>query len=100
MTEAMEALHPGQILRQEILDKLDMSQNHLAQMIHVPANRIHDIVRGRRSVTADTDLRLCRFFGLPEGYWLRLQNAYDLGRARDEALADLDTIVPYRKKSE
>ncbi|MCB1556714.1 MAG: HigA family addiction module antidote protein, partial [Alphaproteobacteria bacterium] len=83
MTDPLEGLHPGIILKTQILEKTGMSQNYLAQMIRVPPNRIHDIVRGRRSITADTDLRLCRFFGLPEGYWLRIQNAYDLSIARE-----------------
>ncbi len=97
MTDAMEGQHPGLILRAEILDKLGMSQNYLSHMIHVPANRIHDIVRGRRSITADTDLRLCKFFGLPEGYWLRLQNAYDMAQVKADHAEALNRIEPYKK---
>ena len=60
----------GEILKEEFLNELNMSQNALARAINVPANRIHAIIRGDRSITADTDLRLCKFFGLSEGYFL------------------------------
>jgi addiction module HigA family antidote len=59
--------HPGEILREEFLNEIGMSQNQLAEAIGVPGNRIHAIVRGTRDITADTDLRLCRFFRLSEG---------------------------------
>ena len=74
--------HPGEILRREFLDEIGMSQNQLAHFIGVPGNRIHAIVSGTRAVTADTDLRLCKFFRLSEGYFLRLQNAYDTLEAK------------------
>ena len=85
----------GDILKTEFLDELVMSQNALARAIHVPANRIHDIVNGKRTVTADTDLRLCKFFGLSEGYFLRLQMAYDLLVAKSELLDTINKIKPY-----
>lgn len=88
--------HPGEILKEAFLDEIGMSQNRLAQAIGVPPNRIHDIVRGRRGITADTDLRLSRFFGLSEGYWLRLQNAYDLMEAHRASGSMLQAIEPYR----
>ena len=72
----------GDILKTEFLDELAMSQNALVRAIHVPANRIHEILNGNRTVTADTDLRLCNFFGLSDGYFLRLQMAYDLLAAK------------------
>jgi antitoxin HigA-1 len=65
--------HAGEILKTKFLDELGMSQNALARAINVPPNRIHTIVRGLRAITAHTDLRLCKFFGLSEGYFLRLQ---------------------------
>ena len=68
----------GEILKEEFLEEIGMSQNALAKAIAVPTNRIHAIVNGTRRVTADTDLRLCRYFGLSKGYFLRLQNAYEL----------------------
>lgn len=74
--------HPGEILRCEFLDEIGMSQNALAQSIGVPGNRIHAIVNGTRSVTAETDLRLCKYFRVSEGYFLRLQNAYDTLEAK------------------
>ena len=74
--------HPGLILKHEFLEELGLSQNQLAQAIGVPGNRVHAIVNGTRSITADTDLRLCRFFGLSEGYFLRLQNAFDMMEAK------------------
>jgi len=87
--------HPGEILKQEFLSEIAISQNRLAHAIGVPTNRIHDIVRGRRSITADTDLRLSKFFGLSEGYWLRLQNAYDLMEARRLAADAIGAIEPF-----
>lgn len=87
--------HPGEILQAEFLEPLDLSQNALAKAIGVPANRINEIIRGRRGVTADTDLRLARFFGLSEGYWLRLQNSYDMMAARREDGNAIRRIRPY-----
>jgi antitoxin HigA-1 len=74
--------HPGKILKEEFLKEIGMSQNQLAHSIGVPGNRIHAIVNGTRDITGDTDLRLCKFFGLSEGYFLRLQNAYDTMEAK------------------
>lgn len=82
MTAQLKNPHPGDILAVEFLEPLGLSQNALAKAIDVPANRINEIIRGRRGITADTDVRLARYFGLSEGYWLRLQNAYDLMEAR------------------
>lgn len=72
----------GEILKEEFLQEIGMSQNALAKAISVHSNRIHAIVNGTRRVTADTDLRLCRFFGLSEGYFLRLQTAYEIMEAK------------------
>jgi antitoxin HigA-1 len=77
-----EQPHPGEILKQQFLEEIGMSQNQLAHAIGVPPNRIHDIVRGRRSITPDTDLRLSRLFGSLKGYWLRLDNTYEPTKAR------------------
>ena len=74
--------HPGEILKEEFLNPIGMSQNQLAHAIGVPGNRIHAIVNGTRAITGDTDLRFCKFFGLSEGYFLRLQNAYDTLEAK------------------
>ena len=88
--------HPGEILKEEFLRELGMSQNQLAHAIGVPGNRIHAIVNGARDITADTDLRLCRFFGLSEGYFLRLQNAYDTLEAKRRIADQLVKIEPYK----
>ena len=85
----------GEILKEEFLEEIGMSQNALAKAIGVPSNRIHAIVNGTRRVTADTDLRLCRFFGLSEGYFLRLQNAYELMEAKRKLGKVLAEIQPY-----
>ncbi|MEJ0026723.1 MAG: HigA family addiction module antitoxin [Rhizomicrobium sp.] len=89
--------HPGEILKTEFLDETGLSQNALASSIRVPANRIHAIVKGSRAVTADTDLRLSRFFGLSEGFFLRLQNAYDTMEAKRRIAADVARIRPLRR---
>ena len=73
---------PGEILKQQFLEEIGMSQNQLAHAIGVPPHRIHDIVRGQRNITVDTDLRLSQFFAFSEGYWLRLDNTYELTKAR------------------
>ena len=88
--------HPGEILKHEFLDEIGMSQNQLAHAIGVPGNRIHAIVNGTRDITGDTDLRLCKFFGLSEGYFLRLQNAYDTMEAKRRIAAQLAKIKPYK----
>jgi len=95
---ALRNPHPGEILKHEFLAELGLSQNRLAKAIGVPGNRIHAVVNGSRDVTADTDLRLCRFFGLSEGYFLRLQNAYDTLQAKRRIGARLNRIKPLRSR--
>ena len=73
----LDPITPGEILLEEFLIPMGLSQYRLAKEIGVPAQRISEIVAGKRSITADTDLRLCRFFGLSNGYWLRAQAAHD-----------------------
>jgi addiction module HigA family antidote len=90
--------HPGQILKHEFLNEIGLSQNQLAQAIGVPGNRIHAIVNGMRDISADSDLRLCRFFGLSEGYFLRLQNAYDTLEAKRGIADQLAAIKPYNPR--
>lgn len=74
----MRPVHPGEILQEDFLKPLGMSANALAKALHVPAPRINDIVRKRRGVTADTAMRLARYFGGDARSWLNLQTAYDL----------------------
>ena len=71
----LKPVTPGELLTEEFLKPIGLSQYRLAKEIGVPAQRISDIVAGKRAITADTDLRLCRFFGLSNGYWLRAQAA-------------------------
>ena len=97
MVEFLKNPHPGEILAEEFLKPLNMSQLSLASAIHVPANRINDIVRGRRGITADTDLRLAHYFGLSQGYFLRLQNAYDMMEVQREIGDIVHGINPYRE---
>ncbi|MCE2999176.1 MAG: HigA family addiction module antitoxin [Betaproteobacteria bacterium] len=94
----MSKLHPvtpGELLLEEFLKPMDITQYRLAKEIGVPAQRIGEIVAGRRSVTADTDLRLCRFFGLSNGYWLRAQAAYDTEMAERALGNKLAKIRPW-----
>ncbi len=83
---------PGEILLEEFLKPLALSQNELARAIHVPPRRINEIVLGKRSVTADTDLRLARYFGVSEGFFLGLQADFDLMERRREIGRELDLI--------
>ena len=94
-TELITNPHAGDVLKYEFLEELGMSQNALARAIHVPPNRIHAILKGERGITADTDLRLCRFFGLSEGYFLRLQNSYQLMEAKRKLGEKLNSITPF-----
>ena len=95
MTKYLKNPHPGEILQEEFLKELGLSQNALAKDIGVPSNRINEVVRGRRGISADTDLRLARYFGLSEGYWLHLQNTYDITEAHREAGKTISRIKPY-----
>ena len=85
---------PGDVLLEEFLLPLAMSQTALAKAIGVPPRRINEIVLGKRSVTADTDLRLARYWGLSEGFWLGLQADHDLMEKRREMGAELEKITP------
>lgn len=86
---------PGEILLEEFLKPMGISQYRLAKEIAVPPQRIGEIVAGKRAVTADTDLRLCRFFGLSDGYWLRAQAAHDTEVAQDALAGTLAKIRPW-----
>jgi antitoxin HigA-1 len=85
---------PGTILLVEFLEPMGLSQNALARAIKVPPRRINEIVLGKRAVTADTDLRLARFFRLSEGFWMGLQTDYELLQRRREIAGELATIRP------
>jgi len=85
---------PGEMLTEEFLIPMGISKYRLAKDIGVPAQRIGEIAAGRRAITADTDLRLCRYFGLSDGWWLRGQLRFDLERAKDDLKAELRRIRP------
>ena len=85
---------PGEMLLQDFIVPMGLTQNGLARAIGVPPRRINEIVLGKRAVTADTDLRLARYFGLSEGFWLGVQANFDLMERRREIEADLAAIVP------
>jgi addiction module HigA family antidote len=86
---------PGEILRDEFLKPMGLTNYRVAKEIDVPAQRIGDIIAGKRGITADTDLRLCRFFGLTDGWWLRLQGDYDTRLARASLTKKLAKIKPW-----
>jgi addiction module HigA family antidote len=87
-------IHPGEILLEEFLKPMNISQNALGRAVSVPPRRINEIVLGKRDVTADTDLRLARYFGLSEGFFLGLQMDYDLMQRRRAIDRVLKTIRP------
>lgn len=91
----LNAITPGELLMEEFLAPLGISRYRLAKEIDVPAQRIGEIVTGKRAITADTDLRLCRFFGLSSGYWLRAQAAHDTEVAERALAPVLRRIRPW-----
>jgi len=93
----LSPVSPGELLKEEFLSPMQITQYRLAKEIEVPAQRIGAIVAGKRSITADTDLRLCRFFGLSNGYWLRAQAAYDTEIAEEQLADELQNIKPWKQ---
>ncbi len=89
--------HPGEILLHEFLEPMGITQYRVAKEIGVPQRRIGEIVAGTRTVTADTGLRLSRFFGMSDGFWIGLQDDYDAARARDALSKTLAKIKPWTK---
>jgi addiction module HigA family antidote len=90
----MPPVHPGEILLEEFLKPLEVSQYQLAKEISVPARRVNEIVHGQRRVSADTALRLARYFGTSERFWMNLQTRYDLEIEKDRLGDALDEIHP------
>jgi addiction module HigA family antidote len=86
-------IHPGEILMEEFLKPMDISQYRLAKDISVPARRINEIIQGKRSITPDTALRLSRYFGLSERFWVNLQARYDIEVEKDRLKNRLDKEV-------
>jgi addiction module HigA family antidote len=93
--DTLAPVTPGELLREEFLVPMGITKYRLAKEIGAPAQRIGDIVAGKRAITADTDLRLCRFFGLSKGYWLRAQVAHDTEVAEAALEAELQKITPW-----
>lgn len=94
MTDLLPNPSPGDILLEDFLKPMALSQNALARAVNVPPRRINEIVLGKRSLTADTDLRLARYFGVSEGFFLGLQADYDLMQRRREIEDELKRIEP------
>jgi len=90
----LSPITPGELLQEEFLEPLGISQYRLAEAIGVPASRISEIITGQRAITADTDLRLCRVLGLSPGYWLRAQAAHDTELATAELADELERMQP------
>jgi addiction module HigA family antidote len=86
--------HPGEILLEEFLKPMSLSQNRVAREVRVPPRRINELVLGKRAITADTDLRLARYFGVSEGFFLGLQGDYDLMERRRQIESELAEITP------
>ena len=91
----MDSIHPGEILLTEFLEPMGISQYRLAKDLDVPQTRIADIVKGRRSITADTALRLAKYFGMLDNFWISLQAHYDIEVERDRLVDDLEKVAIY-----
>ena len=97
MSRKLKPVSPGEMLAEEFLKPLGMSNYRLAKEIGVPAQRIGEILAGKRAITADTDLRLCRFLGLSDGWWLRLQADYETEVAKATLAKTLAKIKPWKE---
>jgi antitoxin HigA-1 len=93
----LPSIHPGEVLKEEFLTPLGISQYRLAKEIGVPESRISAICQGKRAVVADTAIRLARFFGTTAGFWLGLQSDYDTEEAERRSAGDLEKINPWKK---
>src|SRR5688500_19323385 len=93
----VKPVSPGEMLAEEFLKPLGITNYRLAKEIRVPAQRIGEIIAGRRAITADTDLRLCKFFGLSEGWWLRLQADHDTRKAKAERARGVEQSKPLKR---
>lgn len=96
MKRVLEPVSPGELLEQEFLKPMGISHQQLAKAIGVSPQSVHEIISGRRAITADFDLRLCRFLGLSNGYWLRAQAAYDTEIAQENLADILERITPWQ----
>jgi addiction module HigA family antidote len=94
--DKLAPIHPGEVLREDFIEPLGITQHKVAVAIDVPPRRINEIVHGKRRITADTALRLARYFGTTDLFWVNLQNRYDLEVERDALGESLDRIEPLR----
>ena len=96
ITERLPPVHPGEVLLADFIEGFGITQNKLAVSIKVPPRRINEIVHGKRAITADTALRLAKYFGTSPQFWLNLQTQYELDRAEDRVAGQIDEITPLR----
>ncbi|HSA06075.1 MAG TPA: HigA family addiction module antitoxin [Candidatus Gastranaerophilales bacterium] len=99
MTEYIELTTAGEMLKEDFINAFEISQNALAKAINVPPNRIHQIVKGHRRITADTDLRLCKYFGMSEGFFLHYQEDVELRQTKRNILPEINNIKPIQQKA-
>ena len=92
----MRPIHPGEILREEFLGPMELTAHALAIALHMPAPRINDIVRERRAVSADTAMRLARFFNMSPEFWMGLQADYEMALVRNQLAEELKSIRPFK----
>jgi addiction module HigA family antidote len=97
--EKLANVHPGEVLNLEFLEPLEISAYRLSKDLKIPQTRISEIIKGRRRITADTALRLSKYFGNSAKFWLGLQDDYDIEEERDEKQAELDEIKKYKNKN-
>jgi len=97
--EKLANTHPGEILNFEFLEPLEITAYRLSKDLKIPQTRISEIIKGRRRITADTALRLSKYFGNSAKFWLGLQNDFDIEEERDEKKAELDEITKYENKN-
>lgn len=95
-TDKLDPVHPGEVLMEDFIKGFEITQNKLAVAIGVPPRRINEIVHGKRSITADTALRLGKYFGTSAQFWLNLQDHYNLDVEEDQIQAELDAIQPLK----
>ena len=94
----LDPVHPGEVLLEEFLRPMELTQYRLAKEIHVPARRINELIQRKRSVSADTALRLSRYFGTSAKFWLNLQTQYDLDIQEEKIISELENAIkPFKK---
>jgi antitoxin HigA-1 len=99
MKKKIMPVSPGELLLEEFLIPLNLSKYRLAKDIGVSAQRVGQIVAGKRAISPDTDLRLCKYFGLTEGYWMRIQVMYDLETEKKHIKNQIEKIIPFSKQN-